>query len=314
MHQEKFYYVTILCCICAVIAAPTTAVTEDVPATTNLPFDTRENEIDGKVSRDDETPPTTIENEVFPSTTIATEASTFNELSTTDDSDGMSPTEVAMSEKIGEKIITDEIASIGKRIEDEIMDESTLKPLEIATLGEISATTLKTPVTNALPFIPQQYIPMLQKIVSNFINSENFLTTTEPAVTTTALPSTTASPDFIKMRVIQHYKEILRAHVLRALFAMLGELKRRQVESEQQHQHAHESRIIEAKALHHRSSNTNSECGDENDDVSTNDNGKVIVYDKNVQGYVYIDKKDLLEQTSHVKMVREGREIYFATF
>lgn len=84
---------------------------------------------------------------------------------------------------------------------------------------------------------------------------------------------------------LQQIKKMLKAHVLRAILTILNEVKKRQI----QEQHTSESQVVEETI--HAVSGSECDCG-ENDDVSTDDEGKVIAFDKSLQHYVYTDKDD----------------------
>jgi transcriptional regulator of met regulon len=86
-----------------------------------------------------------------------------------------------------------------------------------------------------------------------------------------------------RAKALQQIKKMLKAHVLRAILTILNDAKKRQI----QEQHTSESQVVEETL--HAVSGSECEC---DDDVSTNDEDKVIAFDKNLQRYVYMDKLD----------------------
>jgi hypothetical protein len=83
---------------------------------------------------------------------------------------------------------------------------------------------------------------------------------------------------------------------------MLSEVKKRQMQQDMQ-----ESQVVETSVPYH--STAGSECECEIDDVSTSDDGKVIVFDENTGKYVYVDGKALAEKIQqrhahHVSLIR----------
>lgn len=105
-------------------------------------------------------------------------------------------------------------------------------------------------------------------------------------------------------RIMQHYRELMRSQFLRTLLIMLSEVKKRQMQHQQQ-QDVQESQVVETSVPYH----SGSECECEIDDVSTSDDGKVIVFDENTRKYVYVDGKTLAEKIQqrhahHVSVIR----------
>lgn len=110
--------------------------------------------------------------------------------------------------------------------------------------------------------------------------------------TSTSLPAVHALSDHTNARIMQHYREMLRSQFLRTLLVTLSELKRRQMQQQQQQQHqeeVQESQVVESSMPY-------SDCECDFDDVSTSDDGKVIVFDESTGKYVYVDGKDLDEK------------------
>lgn len=241
-------------CNIGILCAPTTTIgpitTDEIETSTieDLIIDTKENEIDGKLLKEE----------------ISTATTTM-----------MMVVEPDILEQTGNNNnVDDDENLVTENILKSKIDEST------TNIGEES-TTAKAST------IPLNYIPMTQQ--------------NDAAATSQPL----SQSDLMKMRVIQHYREVLRAHVFRALFAMLNEMKRRKQESLQrqqfhQNQATLESQIVETRTQLHSSAAAGNEFkwGDE-DNATRSDNGKVIVYDGNLRKYVYIDRDDLLpEQVS----------------
>ncbi|KAG5674823.1 hypothetical protein PVAND_004770 [Polypedilum vanderplanki] len=141
-------------------------------------------------------------------------------------------------------------------------------------------------------------------------------TLTQRNETTAATISPQAS-DLIKMRIIQYYREKMRAHVFRTLYAVLYEMKQRQ-QQQQQQQHALESQIVETRATKPLSAGSSCKCN-----CRASDDSKVIVYDGNKRKYVRIDREDLLPKEvssqsnignekdfqEHEKMMKEWNSI-----
>lgn len=92
-----------------------------------------------------------------------------------------------------------------------------------------------------------------------------------------------------RTKALVELRKMLRAHALRTVLTLLNEAKKRQ-KSQAPQQQVLESQIFEDTVP---ASSFMSECGcDENDEVSTSDEDKVIAFDKNLQRYVYMDKAE----------------------
>lgn len=113
--------------------------------------------------------------------------------------------------------------------------------------------------------------------------------------TSTLLPAVQSLSDHTNARIMQQYREVLRSQFLRTLLLTLNELKKRQMQ--QQHQEeVQESQVVETSMPYSANSSGDSDCECEIDDVSTSDDGKVIVFDENTGRYVYVDGRDLDEK------------------
>ena len=91
-----------------------------------------------------------------------------------------------------------------------------------------------------------------------------------------------------RTKLLIEIRKMLRAHLLRKALTMLNEAKKRQL-FQTPEQHATESRIVEE--IVPAFSGSECEC-DEQADVSSKDEDKVIAYDKNLHRYVYMDKME----------------------
>lgn len=99
----------------------------------------------------------------------------------------------------------------------------------------------------------------------------------------------TDSPELSeKRKALLQIKNLLRAHILKTLLTLLNEVKQRQ-KMQAPEQQTMESHVVEESL--HSASSSDCKC-EENDEVSTSDESKVIVFDKNQQRYVYMDKED----------------------
>lgn len=129
-------------------------------------------------------------------------------------------------------------------------------------------------------------------------------TTKDSIIEISTQPSSSQTDDS-NSQFIQHYREMLRRQFLRTLLIMLSEIKKRQMQQQQpplatpESTHEmlqEESKIVENSMPSISSAIFNSDCECEIDDVSTSDDGKVIVFDENTGKYVYVDGKDLEEK------------------
>jgi hypothetical protein len=188
------------------------------------------------------------------------------------------PTTTSVTDEIEATTTIDELTR-----ENEIDGE--IKKEEISTVAtDIDTTTEQNEAS------PPQTPPSTENPTDNSPMTQQ---TTEPP------PS-----DLIKMRIIQHYREKLRAHVFRALYVLLDEMRRRQ--QHEREQHAHESRVVESRAPRPLSAGSSCKC-DDAADVGANDDSTVMVYDGNLRKYVHIDREDLLPSlkvsSHHVRVV-----------
>jgi hypothetical protein len=128
----------------------------------------------------------------------------------------------------------------------------------------------------------------------------------EEAATTLSTPSLSSSTasqhpsisEHTRARIMHHYREIMRSQFLRTLLIMLSEVKKRQMQ-----QDAQESQVVETSVPYH---SAGSECECEIDDVSSSDDGKVIVFDESTGKYVYVDGKTLAAKihAHHVSVIQ----------
>lgn len=90
-----------------------------------------------------------------------------------------------------------------------------------------------------------------------------------------------------RTKALEPIRKVLKAHILRAIFTLLNQVKQRQqtLALEQQQQSVAESQVVEE--ILPPVSGSECDCG-ENEDVSTDDDGKVIAYDSASQKYVYM--------------------------
>lgn len=115
----------------------------------------------------------------------------------------------------------------------------------------------------------------------------------------TSLPAVLSLSDHTNARIMQHYREMLRSQFLRTLLVTLSELKKRQMQQQQHQEELQESQVIETSmpySVSSKSISDDSDCECEIDDVSSSDDGKVIVFDESTGKYVYVDGKDLDEK------------------
>lgn len=139
----------------------------------------------------------------------------------------------------------------------------------------------------------------LESISTNESEGENFTTaqsTQPPSMTTLkAAPlldagadnKTLATSDLTsRAKALQQIKRMLKAYTLRTLLTMLNDARKRQ-QSPTEEQHAMESQVVEESI--YAVSGSECEC-EQDDEVSTDDDDKVITFDKDSQRYVYADR------------------------
>lgn len=118
----------------------------------------------------------------------------------------------------------------------------------------------------------------------------------ESSTSAVAVMNETDSSELAARRnILIEIRKVLRAHMLRTVLTLLNESKKRQTVKAPE-QHAMESQIIEqtVPAVYE----SECDCG-ERDDVSTNDENKIIAFDQDLQRYVYMDKADFEQE--HVR-------------
>lgn len=331
MLLEKFFILAII--LQFIAAAPakneittdvdttTIASQEDITATPVI--DTHQNEVDGKLSNDDtrtttlsdidekienieldyvekttqeadalaqikEIEPESIEEETedvssFMATTSATISTTtkyLEETSTFDAREVEETTATTVDERIArqseeieliqELKNNNELEYLTKGEDDEGEEEEEVETREDEEVS--TSTTMSLPLTTTSQItteLTQRSVDLADKI-------------------STSVPELSE-----RVKTLERIRNALRVHVLRTLLSLLSEARNRQ---NVQESHAMESQLIEefvpaVGAI--ASSNSECDCGGENDDVSTNDDDKIITFDKNLQRYVYKDEKDL---------------------
>lgn len=270
------------------------------PDTTTTSYDARQNEIDAKFSNGVETttssdidgkiesietddaersverqmPETVTENVSATESTTELLLAELNESTTTEFASSTNTAPL-----VGETTLADESSQMPEAVE-EIQEPRNNKQLEeLATRSEEDEST-----TNAI----------------------DEASTTSKRTTEVALQQKSDVEDEIKpeksvaderSRVLLQIRKMLKAHVLRALLTLLNEAKKRQ-QLQIDEQHVMESRV--AEETFHSVSGSECEC-EGTDEVSTNDDDKVIAFDENLQRYVYTDKQDYKLMTGEHK-------------
>ncbi|CRK93773.1 CLUMA_CG007301, isoform A, partial [Clunio marinus] len=121
---------------------------------------------------------------------------------------------------------------------------------------------------------------------------KNQLTTSKTIVQTNSSDEKISpNPKLIeRAEALKQLRRILKAHMARKVLTLLNESKKRQ-DSQTEEMKAMASNIGEETLPSISGSECECEC-EQNDDVKTNDDDKVIAFNENLQRYVYTDKKD----------------------
>lgn len=313
MRLQKFLMLAFMCCF--VVAAPTEesstdfSTTYSIDTTTNLPettsnlpdstvttLDPRQNEVDAKLASEATTPfeidekidstddvERSTERQMLednPSTTERLSGLLSDELNESSTSENeMSTTEnLAIVEQTSALVKTTRVAEEAE----ETREPSNNNEFErFATEAEEASTTTVMTTTTSEKIVSEE--PTTEKTASEVFAQQ------KSADGEIKDEIRTDGPELSEQRkALVQIKKILQAHVLKALVTLLNEVKQRQ-QVQAHEQQTMESQVVEG-SLH---SSIGSDCAcEENDEVSTSDDNKVIAFDKLQQRYVYMDKRD----------------------
>lgn len=273
----------------------TTDSTSTLPDSTTVLYDSRQNEVDTKFLKGEETTTSTTVSDVVEK--IESIESDFAEraIKTSDDDENDFEPESSHT--------TDESSTI------EIDPDANLGSERISQMDK--ATTM-TGITQKSRQSGETHEPEKDSKFERATNDESdkeestSVTTSSATQTTTSQVSTTstttAKPKLSpavkhdkekselteRAKTLQQIKQMLKAHVLRTVLTSLNEAKKRQ-QSQTQELLTQESKVVEDSV--HAASGHKCEY-EENVDVSTDDDDKIIAFDKDSQRYVYMDKED----------------------
>lgn len=172
-------------------------------------------------------------------------------------------------------------------IEDTTVDRKmSQEPEEI----EVEAEEVEEPTNNnKLEAVSSVSFEKLETttIESTSTTSEKSLLQSSPSVMANGTKSSELEA---RTKMLVEIRKMLRAHLLRTVLTLLNEAKKRQPSQTLEHQHAMESQIVEETVP--AFSGSECDCYEHSFDVSTNDDDKVIAFDKNLNRYVYMDKAE----------------------
>jgi hypothetical protein len=192
--------------------------------------------------------------------------------------------------------------------DDEIQITTSENLLTVTEKSESESTTetAKTNV-NPLPHFIAQYLPTIQRALLNLMQAATAAAT---ASTTTELPIQSSSSVPVISREssdLVKAQELLKVEALRAIAILLSEMKRRR-DAESNATSSVVSKpmeVADAATMESQNVPTHVHYEFNGNDNDYNHGGKVKAYDSDAKVFVYIDKDDLLEETSHVRMQKK---------
>lgn len=262
-----------------------------VYTTTSL-YDARQNELDSKFTTlsDIDEKIESIEADLGGRSTMSPESSTTTEKNAVQPENLFSTDNVLLMAELNESTTMEVEKSANLATEETSNVEETTDFKEIVQQPE-DVEENQEPTSNK----------KLESISTNESEGENFSTTqsAQPPSTTIlkAAPildagadnKTTAASDLTsRAKALQQIKRMLKAYTLRTLLTMLNDARKRQ-QSPTEEQHAMESQVVEESI--YGFSGSECEC-EQDDEVSTDDDDKVITFDKGLQRFVYTDREE----------------------
>lgn len=313
MILQKFFIVAFMCFFTSATPADVTQhfATDSTPTMPDsTPDNSRLNEVDTKFLKDDEKATTTLSDIDKKINSIESDFVERTSLTSDDDRNDFTTENSRTMDELNERTM---------RTDDPTTFTAGKTPrLEVAT-DIITTSNAQEPEETEEPQYLKNDVKLekfaskevkLERVASSESEIKNESTTFATTQTMTTQPSTTSSTtaelsaqpksssadindkgkteNEERAKSLQQIKQILKAHVLRTVLTALSEARKNQ-QSQTQELLTQESQVVEDSM--HAASRSKCEY-EENADVSTDDDDKIIAFDKDSQRYIYMDKAD----------------------
>lgn len=268
-----------------------------IPDTTTIFFiDSRHNEVDAKLP----TTPSDIDEKIE---SIEADSDGRSSSLSSSTSETGSTTEIVRLDEFTENTTNrmDKLFSTAGHEETANSKISTQEPEEIdAEVKEIQKPTSKVEFER---FVTEKKEEVNESTTKGFIESDfpsSTITSTEATprlfVPSTDGTTTNSYNSSERTQAIDRIRKTMQAHVLRAILTLLSEARKQELEQTEENSQPEDQNVMESQITDESFSVISGgdyDSAENNDDeVTTDDAGKVITFDKKLQRYVYMDKED----------------------